>query len=128
MNNALESPHHLAQQISLETLATNVGQELAHLAALSGQMQAALSLCHFAEHTNASAIRGLQGIDRITQTLEDLGRLMLALAAAVPPHQQLASTPLLAQLRLQDLKNRLGRTKTEDICALYDNSGDVAWL
>ena len=41
---------------------------------LSGEVQIALSLCHFCEHTDPDAIRGLQRIDLITQALEDLGR------------------------------------------------------
>ncbi len=125
------TPHSTADaatQITLDALVANVGQELARLATLSGQMQTALSLCHFTEHTEGSAIRGLQGIDRITQTLEDLGRLMLTLAEAVSPRQRLDPELLLAQVHLHDLRIRLGAPKADETCLSADFSGDVVWL
>lgn len=115
-----------AAAVSPEALALAVGRELDSLAALSAEVQLALSLCHFAEHTDASAIRGLQGIDRITQSLEDLARLMQALSAELPKAHSLAPTPLLATLRLRELRLRLSMQTPS--AAPPAVSGDILWL
>lgn len=115
-----------AISVSPETLTREIGRELDSLAILSAEVQLALSLCHFAEHTDVSAIRGLQGIDRITQTLEDLARLMQALAADLPKGRDLAAAPLMATLHLRDLRLRLssqGQAHTPTAI-----SGDILWL
>lgn len=116
-------------QIALGVLCDRVGEELLHLAALSAVVQQALSLFHFAEHTDAAAIRGLQGIDRITQSLDDLARLVRALAEQVPADQRLQIGPLLAGLRLHELQTRLGFDATPSPqvpCVLAP--GEIHWL
>lgn len=89
--------------LALDALAGRISTELASLAGLSCEVQRALSLCQFADHTAPEAIRGLQGLDRITQALDDLARLMAALSHEVPPTVELRAHPLFAQLRLHEL-------------------------
>ncbi len=116
-----------SHDLPLEALAARVGEELDALAILSARVQSALSLCDFSEHTAPEAIRGLQGIDRITQALEDLGRLMMAISNELPPDIHVQSVPLLSQLRLRELirsldqGNPAGKVPTESV-------GEVQWF
>lgn len=115
------------RDLPLDALAARIGDELDTLARLSSEVQRALSLCHFAEHTEAEAIRGLQGIDRITQALEDLGRLMAALSTEMPQDVKLHAVPILSRLRLHELANNLDPQveRTPQGC---DDAGDIQWL
>ncbi|MGO4854671.1 hypothetical protein [Phaeovulum sp. W22_SRMD_FR3] len=95
------------RDLPLDALAARIADELDTLAELSAQVQASLSQCHFADHTPASAVRGLQGIDRITQALEDLGRLMAAVSGEMPDNVKLHAVPILSRLRLHELVTNL---------------------
>lgn len=125
----------VAGALALDALAARIAAELDGLAQLSGEVQLALSLCHFAEHTDPAAIRGLQRLDRITQALEDLGRLMAALSREIPQELQADSRPLLSQLRLQGLIHALARPgpaaaapHAEPPAAPPIEDGDVQWF
>lgn len=115
-----------APDMPLELLTARIGSELEVLAGLSARVQQALSLCHFAPHTDPEAIRGLQGIDRITQSLEDLGRLMADLSGEIPPGLDMAYAPIFARLRLHELMVALDPAHGRHEIA-RDN-GDVQWL
>ncbi|MEI4485940.1 hypothetical protein V8J36_07025 [Frigidibacter sp. MR17.14] len=95
------------RDLPLDALAQRIAEELAALAALSAGVQSALSLCHFADHTDPAAIRGLQGIDRITQCLEDLGRLMESVSGELTGDVRLHAVPILSRLRLHELVSAL---------------------
>lgn len=115
------------RDLPLDALAARIGDELDTLARLSSEVQRALSMCHFSEHTDAEAIRGLQGIDRITQALEDLGRLMAAVSTEMPQDVKLHAVPILSRLRLHELANNLDpemghRSQRQDDC------GEIQWL
>lgn len=111
----------------LDALALRVGDELETLARLSADVQKAISLCEFSEHTDSSAIRGLQGLDRITQSLEDLGRLMAAISAGISSDVKLQTVPLLSQLRLHELIANLDPDHERQIASRSDD-GEVFWL
>lgn len=117
-------PHH---DLALRSLAARIGQELDALAQLCAKVQLALSLCQFSDHTAPEAICGLQGLDRITQTLEDLGRVMGALSAEVPPDAKVQARPILSRLVLHDLVCAL---MPDDITAGRPRSaaGEVQWF
>lgn len=128
MSAAYPTPRtNAGHDLPLEELAARIGKELDALAILSARVQSALSLCAFSEHTAPEAIRGLQGIDRITQALEDLGRLMMAISNELPPDIHVQSAPVLSQLRLRELirsldhGNPLGKVPTESV-------GEVQWF
>lgn len=113
--------------LPLEALALRIGDELSALARLSGEVQAALHLCQFTEHTDPQAIRGLQGIDRITQSLEDLGRLMAAVSEEMPAGVSLHAVPILSRLRLHELVQQLDpQAKPPD--AAPQGSGEILWF
>lgn len=114
------------QDLPLDALAARIGDELDTLARLSAEVQRALSLCHFADHTDPTAIRGLQGIDRITQALEDLGRLMAAVSGEIPNDVKLHSVPILSRLRLHELINNLNPSATTPKAEASE--GDIQWF
>lgn len=66
---------------TLALLAARIADELGHLGALSDEVQIALSACGLGTITDRQAATGLQGIDRISQGLTDLARLMAAFGA-----------------------------------------------
>ncbi len=115
------------RDLPLDALAQRVADELDTLARLSAGVQAALSLCHFAEHTDAAAIRGLQGIDRITQSLEDLGRLMAAVSREMPANVRLHAVPILSRLRLHELVATLDPA-APPLVRETEMHGDVMWF
>ena len=115
--------------MALGALTARIALELGHLASLSADVQTALSLCSFHEHTDPAAIRGLQGIDRITQSLEDLERLAHALAAQVPDALRIPAPLLLSQLRLHDLLARFDPGSAQAVAAVQgQEAGDIQWF
>ncbi|MDV7269786.1 hypothetical protein RYZ20_02600 [Thioclava sp. A2] len=127
----IQYSHHAAEperrDLPLDALASRIGEELETLARLSADVQKALSLCEFAQHTDANAIRGLQGIDRITQALEDLGRLMSAVSGEISTDVKLHSVPLLSRLRLHELIINLDPSHEREV-ASRDDDGEVCWF
>ncbi len=115
------------RDLELDALAARIGDELETLARLSSDVQKALSMCHFAEHTDPAAIRGLQGIDRITQALEDLGRLMAAVSGEMPKDVKLHAVPILSRLRLHELVNNLD-PDAQPVLMSRDCDGEVQWF
>ncbi len=115
------------RDLPLDALAARIGDELDTLARLSSDVQRAISLCHFADHTDAEAIRGLQGIDRITQALEDLGRLMAAVSTEMPQEIKLHAVPILSRLRLHELIVNLDPENAKTAPTLCD-VGDIQWF
>lgn len=114
------------RDLKLDALSLRVAEELDTLAALSAEVQRALSKCHFADHTDPSAIRGLQGIDRITQSLEDIARLMAAVAREVPEGIDLPAARILSRVRLHELVHNLDPEAGPVHRAGAD--GDVTWF
>lgn len=119
-------PEH--RDLPLDALASRVAEELETLALLSAEVQRALSLCHFADHTDPAAIRGLQGIDRITQSLEDLGRLMAAVSGEMPQGVNLHAVPILSRLRLHELVHNLDPDAGPAHRAAMEETGEVTWF
>lgn len=115
------------RDLPLDALAARIGDELDTLARLSSEVQRAISLCHFAEHTDSEAIRGLQGIDRITQALEDLGRLMAAVSTEMPKDVKLHAVPILSRLRLHELASNLD-PESVHYATLEREVGEIQWF
>lgn len=114
--------------LALDTLARRVADELALLSSLSLALQEALSRCRFATHPDAATLAGLQGIDRISQGIDDLRRLMDALPAHLPDAVAVAPGALFAPLRLRDLVDRLAAAERPPMPAPCDVSGEVCWF
>lgn len=116
------------RDLPLDALAARVGEELETLARLSAEVQTALSLCRFAEHPDPAAIRGLQGIDRITQALEDLGRLMAAVSGELSDNVLVHAGPIMSRIRLHELVQNLDPdARIHDTQALASD-GNVHWF
>ncbi|NCA73186.1 MAG: hypothetical protein EOM91_24690 [Sphingobacteriia bacterium] len=115
------------RDLPLDALAARIGDELDTLARLSSEVQRAISLCHFADHTDAAAIRGLQGIDRITQALEDLGRLMAAVSTEMPQDVKLHAVPILSRLRLHELATNLDPDMQRHEIQ-QEEQGEIQWF
>lgn len=115
------------RDLPLDALAARIADELDTLAGLSSDVQRAISMCHFSDHTEPEAIRGLQGIDRITQALEDLGRLMAAVSGEMPTDVKLHAVPILSRLRLHELINNLDPDRIRETAPLAE-TGDIQWF
>ncbi len=113
--------------LPLNALAARIGDELETLARLSMDVQKALSMCEFQNHTDSFAIRGLQGIDRITQALEDLGRLMVDLSGEIDGNVKLHAMPILSRLKLHELVANLDPERAREPTS-RDRDGEVFWL
>ncbi|KEO60306.1 hypothetical protein [Thioclava indica] len=114
-------------KVALNALTARVGDELETLARLSTDVQRALSACGVSEGTDAQAIRELQGIDRITQSLEDLGRLMSDISAEIPKDVSLHAETILSRLRLHELIENLDPAHEKNIMPREDD-GEIMWL
>ena len=100
-----ESP--CPDQLALADLAIRIGSELDFLMQLSLTVQAALSHCTCAHPADTETLKGLQGIDRITQSLADMARLMADVGGAAPEGVYLARPALERRLQLRDLCQRI---------------------
>ncbi|SFN52895.1 hypothetical protein SAMN05216224_106201 [Thioclava dalianensis] len=127
MKHVLASPSIERRHLALDALAGRVGEELETLARVSTEIQRAISICKFADATDPNAIRGLQGIDRVTQALEDLGRLMAAVSSEMPRGIQLRALPILSHLRLHELVANLD-PEQEKVLLRHEDDGEVMWL
>lgn len=120
--------HPTPDDLSLDSLARRVADELALLSNLSLALQEALSHCPFATHPDAATLAGLQGIDRISQGIDDLRRLMDALPDHLPDAITVAPRTLLAPLRLRDLADRLAAAEGPRTALPRRSTGDVSWF
>lgn len=120
------SPDH---EVPLVQLSDRLRLELVQLATHSAEIQRALSLCHLelAGVIDTEAIRGLQRIDRVTQTLEDLAEFMAALCANLPRDLRVKADPLLARLRLKELADALDPDQPPATQEDH-SSGEILWL
>lgn len=119
-------PEH--KDLPLDILAARVGDELATLAQLSADVQKAISACEFVSATQSEAIRGMQGIDRITQSLEDLGRLMAAVSGEMPRGVYVHAVPILSRLRLHELTANLDPKQKNTELSAAEADGQIEWF
>jgi len=122
-------------EIAVVALASRVAGELSHLAGLALDLQNALSVAGIAQRAPGEASAGLQAIDRITQNLGDLSRLLAALGGQLTPSTTIAAPRLADELILRDLAHRLfGAEAAPEAAAGADASpqaepsGDVSWF
>ncbi len=103
MNDRPEYP----DQLALTDLAFRIGAELDFLMHLSLTVQSALSHCICTHPADAETLKGLQGIDRITQGLADVARLMADIGDTAPGGVFLGRHALERRLQLRDLCQRI---------------------
>ncbi len=115
------------RSVTLAELTIRIGAEMDHLTCLSLQMQAALpGAAHMTGHTPQD-LAGLQRIDRITQTLADLARLMTVIVPHVPSDAKLPLAPLQSAVILHDLSLRLFNSAHHGQIRKVP-AGEVHWL
>ncbi|MFP1644884.1 hypothetical protein [Pontitalea aquivivens] len=118
-----------ARRVGLSQLTARIAAELERLARITADVQVALSMCHLelAGPLGPEVIRGLQRIDRVTQELEDLSRLLGGMSDGIPAQSELCAAPLFSTLRLHELGLALDPAKPihPDVA---DNDGTVEWL
>ncbi|MGB3313562.1 MAG: hypothetical protein WBB85_04050 [Albidovulum sp.] len=115
-------------EITLDTLALRIAEELAHLTQLSQDVQDGLSGCITACPQDGAIVMQLQAIDRIGQGLADLGRLMAGLTGELPGDITLPTGTLRRDLRLRDLADRLVPQTREPASAPGRKTGDILWF
>ncbi len=118
-----------ADRTDLATLLARVGTELAALTALAQDLQFALSDCAPNPPAAADTLAGLQSVDRITQTLSDLSRLIAALSDGPAQHGQPPGAELADMVVLRDLAARLfpapgGQTAPAE----PEATGEILWF
>jgi hypothetical protein len=115
--------------VKLDMLVSRIGAELSQLQALSLSVQDALSHCVLGLSSASDSLQSLQGIDRITQALGDLARIMNHIGQTVPAGVVLARQPLASQVGLRDLSLRVLRQdlKAETLSGLAQ-TGEVNWF
>jgi hypothetical protein len=115
-----------SEHLDLAVLTHQVSDELGLLAHLAGDVQIALSMCQFDPAGSQAAIKGLQQIDRLTQTLEDLSRMTGVLATLVPNDLAVSKDAVLAPVVLRDLVSRFDKSTGATSSPLP--SDEVLWL
>ena len=96
-----------ADTLTLADLTQRIGSELDCLMQVSLKVQAALSHCTCAHPSDSETLKSLQGIDRITQGLADVARLMTNISDAAPQGIYLPRHSLKHRLQLRSLCQRI---------------------
>lgn len=116
------------REIALSTLLCRIAKELEVLSDLADTAQLALSHCIFLHPPETTISAGLQGMDRISQELEDLHRLTKWLERRVPDDQHVEASALRTEILLRDLADRLTAPNTGDRREDEVGNGDVNWF
>ncbi|WP_264770751.1 hypothetical protein [Defluviimonas salinarum] len=115
-------------EMVLAALLQEVATELASSAALAGSVQVALSRCRFSVPPDPETLTKLQGLDRISQSLDSVSRLMASLSACLPQDVMVATSALNADQRHNNLPQRITRSGRTESGESLSRPGDVAWL
>ncbi|MFN0116058.1 MAG: hypothetical protein ACKVPY_15415 [Paracoccaceae bacterium] len=113
--------------VAARALAGRIGAELGRLSELTAEVQDAIAHLGPGRSPSSGAVRKMQHIDLITQSLQDLARLLAALAAELPEEAEVRSAPLSATLRLRDLDSIVTPAATDPLSA-PGRSEDTFWL
>ncbi|MDW4548740.1 hypothetical protein R5H32_05175 [Defluviimonas sp. D31] len=114
--------------IALAALLQDVATELSDLATLAGSVQEALSHCDVSDPPDPETLAKLQGLDRLSQGLDNVGRLMATLPAHLPQDLTVATSALISDRRHSYLRRRAaesGRVESEEA---KSRPGDVIWF
>lgn len=105
--NTAPCPACAAAPVRLDALANRIGVELTELLRLSLSVQDAMAQERAGQGEVAQTVAGLQAIDRISQGLSDLARLMNEVGYRVPDRVLINRQVLDQRLTLRDLANRV---------------------
>jgi hypothetical protein len=109
-------------------LAHRIGAEIAQMAELAVALQDTLAGFVADAAADRQAIREVQSLDRLTQVLQDLTRVMAALAQGLPQDLRVAAPPVLRVIRLYDLSQTLAAPDPREAVSVAGAEGEVAWL
>lgn len=119
----------MVERIGLSPLTNRIAAELDRMAWLAAGLQVALSPAVRAGGLNTADLASLQAIDRLTQLLADLSRLMAVVADAAPPSASLTVADLREVIVLRDFLYRM--TTPGAACETdrpEQSAGEVQWL
>lgn len=111
----------------LDVLVGRIAKELNTLARLLIYVQTVLAQCQLPDTTAPQVIEGLQGLDRATQSLEDLARLMDCISDQLPVDIKVHSAKIFTTLRLMDLIANLDQ-KTDTPPTTKGPTGEIQWF
>ncbi|MGB7269863.1 MAG: hypothetical protein WBC90_10115 [Albidovulum sp.] len=113
----------------LHQLAARIGEELDAMGQLSLSVQHAMSQCTGTMGRDPEVMNALQGIDRISQSLAELARLMQYVSQTTPQGISLPSAALQENLALRDMTKRLlAKAPQEPQSDDTVLAGDVTWF
>lgn len=112
----------------LRRLAVRIGTELAEMTGLAEAVQLSLSDLLQGSPKPPEKLAELQAIDRLTQLLSDLSRLLPAIANVMPPGGFLADAELDRIICLKDLLVRLVSDQPAPQTNAGGGTGQVQWL
>jgi division protein CdvB (Snf7/Vps24/ESCRT-III family) len=113
----------------LHQLAARIGEELDTMGQLSLSVQHAMSRCTGTMGRDPQVMNALQGIDRISQSLAELARLMQYVSKTTPQGISVPSAALQENLALRDMTKRLlakAPPEPQDDDTVL--AGDVTWF
>ncbi|MGH1329375.1 MAG: hypothetical protein ACRBBK_00700 [Paracoccaceae bacterium] len=114
--------------IKVSVLSRRIQDELLSLVILAAEVQIALGpTLAEAQSLSPSVQRSLQAIDRLHQTLDDLGRVMGHLTQQIP-EGSIDVDPLSRVIRLRHLAHKLFDDVDAPFALSEDDSGDIAWF
>lgn len=125
MNNKPDLPDAATD---LRRLAVRIGSELAEMTGLAETVQLSLSDILQGSPKPPEKLAELQAIDRLTQLLSDLSRLLPAIADAMPPGGFLVDAELDRIICLKDLLVRLVSDQPAPQTNAGVATGQVQWL
>ncbi|WP_415183592.1 hypothetical protein [Phaeovulum sp.] len=111
----------------LDVLVERIAKELNVLARHLTYVQTVLAQCQLPNETEPEVIEGLQGIDRVTQSLEDLARLMDCISNQLPVGIKADPAQIFTTLRLRDLIANLDQT-SDTTPTTNEPTGNIQWF
>lgn len=125
----LPPPREGAATVALAVLTGRIAAELGQMSAITLDLQGALSALLGEQLPRSMTVAGLQSIDRVSQQLGDLARLMHVLAAASPADATIPAAQIRDSMQLSDLARRLvAESLPVHPGPALHATGDVQWL
>lgn len=102
------APARLAETLPLGVVLARAGTVLSDLAGVALSVQGAITDSLPGHGVTRQAIIGLQGIDRITQVVADIARLLEDAAGMIPEGLEVDPVLVLHRVSLAELSQRIG--------------------
>lgn len=126
MNSPAQNTEPANETVELGAVLNRLSSELHRLAASAADVQEAISFKVRDFHTSAKSIQDIQGLDALTQKLQDLARFSASTAHAIAFPVKLSKTAVFSDIILQDIRRTLDPDIESD--TRNDESHDIEWL